>query len=568
MIFYSSDRGVSPVLGGILMFGLAMSLLILTQVSVVPAANNQVEFEHNQRVQDDFERFQASSSRVASSGAPETIDVEVGVRYPNRFFLLNPTPGSGVLNAEDATIDIANVQAINPETNDYFTSETNTLAYDTQRLIYEPNYKEYRNAPRTVHENGVTFNEYDGDVTLVTSATPFVNDGDITLILLDGDLYEEGTGSTSLTLQAASAPSQRIAVTNASAGPITIAFDTRLPQSEWDAFNATTSDVVDVQYDAVANTVTLTLDPTRDYTLRVARLTIGESAADRTPAYVTSVGTPPSSIPANSSITYTVEVRDVHHNPVSGGEVLARVTTGNAHFEPGSARTVERTVDVDENGRASVTVVGNPNEIGTVSVDVGRDANGDGTLTAAGDGAHNFAAHEFLLVTTSITQIDQVADVGGSINPNDANTGSLTLASTSALANGDGRLQFEKLGPNTKSVSELRVNFVSLDSQGNSPIDDFQTMTIVGVTNGGAPVTTDHNGSFDVGDTYTAVANGPIVVQSGDTLLVDFQFTGIVEGNGQQPNTTQTYDLQPGDFFIISVSFTDGTTATYFAGVV
>ena len=56
MTFFAEERAVSPVLGGILMFGLAVSLLILTQVSVVPAANQQVEFEHNLGVQEDFER--------------------------------------------------------------------------------------------------------------------------------------------------------------------------------------------------------------------------------------------------------------------------------------------------------------------------------------------------------------------------------------------------------------------------------------------------------------------------------------------------------------------------------
>jgi hypothetical protein len=555
MTFFAEERAVSPVLGGILIFGLTMSLLILTQVSVVPAANQQIEFEHNQGLQEDFERFQGSTTRVAASGASESVDVDLGVRYPNRFFLVNPAPASGQLSTDAASIVIENVTSTNPETADYYASLGNDATYDTKRLVYEPNYRQYGNAPRTFYENGVIFNEYGEDTTLVVASTPLVDGTDITLVLIDGDVDEYTTGTTRLTVQAASAPANRVAVTE-NGDPITLRLDTLVPESDWQTYADSQSAVTLHKYTDTdgdphtPNEVVLVLDDTRDYTLRVARLTVGENAAVDAPAYVTSVGSYASSVPANTSITYTVELRDAQHNAVRGGEVTATIT-GAAHFANGNTVT---NASVDENGRASVTVTGNRNALGTITVDIGRDTDADADL--GDETSHRVVTYTLELVTTDVTKVERDADIGNVINPGNATAGDISLESV-----GSDQVQFKNLGTASKAIEEVRVNFVKADGQGNAPVYDVTDVDMTGVRVAGTPT----GGSFDsqyattfaVGGNYEPVTNGPIVVGGGEYVTFELEFDGA-----------KNSQLSPGDFYVISIRFTDGTSATYFAGVV
>ena len=55
--FDSDERGVSEVLGAILVFGILVVLLATIQTQAIPAANEQVEFNHNQEVQSDLVGF-------------------------------------------------------------------------------------------------------------------------------------------------------------------------------------------------------------------------------------------------------------------------------------------------------------------------------------------------------------------------------------------------------------------------------------------------------------------------------------------------------------------------------
>lgn len=542
MTFFAEERAVSPVLGGILMFGLAASLLILTQVSLVPAANQQVEFEHNLGVQEDFERFQGSATRVAATGAPESVDVHLGVRYPNRFFLVNPAPSSGSLLSEGATITVANVSATNLETNEYFVSEGNALGYETKRLLYDPNYNQYANAPRTVHENGVTFNEFDGDVTLVTSATPLVNDGDITLILLDGDVTEQGTGSASLTLQAASAPSQRIAITNTGTDPITITLDTRLPESEWEAFNDSATDVTKVQYNG--DEVTITLDTSRDYTLRVARLSIGDSPAPQGTAYVTSVGTPVSSTPSQSSVTYTVELRDEHNNPVSGVDLTAAIDTGATFSTVTGPSTTAPALTTDEDGRVTVTIVGNDNYEGPATVRIGLPDSSNSIDTT---NPQTYTESTVSFVPTAVTNVEQVADVGSAINPG-LDSGALVFE-TSALSGSEVTMTFRYTGTEPTEITAARVNYYFVASPGvNGNPDSLVLDTESGATR-----------SIEIGGVWQDLSTDTYSLSPGGPLVVTGQ---LFDGNS--PYTLKgTSD----DFFMLSLEFDDGSTKVYIVPV-
>ena len=75
--FRADERAVSEVLGSILLFGLLMTVLVLIQTNAVPAQNQQVEFEHNQRVQQDMLGLDRAVLQAATSDVPTTADVEL-----------------------------------------------------------------------------------------------------------------------------------------------------------------------------------------------------------------------------------------------------------------------------------------------------------------------------------------------------------------------------------------------------------------------------------------------------------------------------------------------------------
>ncbi|MFC6864335.1 hypothetical protein ACFQGE_12810 [Halomicroarcula sp. GCM10025817] len=87
--FGADKRGAAEVIGAILMFGLVMSLLVLIQVNAVPAQNQQVEFEHNQRVQQDMLDLDRALLQSGTENVPTSTQIELAARYPTRFFLLN-----------------------------------------------------------------------------------------------------------------------------------------------------------------------------------------------------------------------------------------------------------------------------------------------------------------------------------------------------------------------------------------------------------------------------------------------------------------------------------------------
>ena len=530
------------------MFGLAASLLVLTQVSVVPAANQQVEFEHNLGVQEDFERFQGSATRVAASGAPESVDVDLGVRYPNRFFLVNPSPATGRLTTEDATITVANVNATNPETAEYLASRPTpyTLTYDTKRVVYEPNYRQYGNAPRTVYEHGAVHNRYDGDVTIAKSTVPIVSGNEITLVLLDGDLNEQSVDSAAIRLQAASAPAQRISVTDTGA-PITITLETFLPQSDWDAFAAGESNVTLQSYGdsgngETPNQVVLALDDTSQYTLRVAKVTVGGDSPTTESGYVTTVGSYARSVPANTSMSYTVEVRDPQNNPSTGGTVTATLD-GQATFSNG-AKLV--TAAVDENGRATVTVTGNADALGTVTVDVGVDADSDGDLRD--ENAHDYVTYRLAFVSTDVTNVEQVADVGSAINPG-LDSGALVFE-TATLSSNEVTMTFRYTGTDPTEITAARVNYYFVAKPGSNGVP----ASLVLDTESGATKALEIGGVWqDLGtDTYGLSPAGALVV-TGELFKIDGTDYGL-KGSSD-------------DFFMLSLEFTDGSTKVYIVPV-
>lgn len=367
----ASERGVSPIIGGVLMFGLLLGLLAVLQTAAVPTLNKQVEFQHSERIQRDVVGVEAVVRRTAATGVGESVGLEVGLRYPPRMFFVNPPPVAGSLRTTDpSTAVLENAQATG-ETGDYWTGAPRQ--FETRALVYAPNYNVYRNAPTTVYEPWAVYNRYESTTRPLT-ADRLVDGRRITLLALDGRVSASKAGRVSLAVEPTSAPARAVTVRD-DGDPVTLTVPTRLSEDAWaglleDEFDPQgnpNNDRYVTEFDCRRSTgpcgrLTITLERGASYELRLGEVALGSGATDPAATYIVDVAGDETSIPEGGSRKLVVAVRDRYDNHVSGIAVDASLDG------PGTVRAVNSVSDGD--GRATYVYEAPENVDGAVDVDV------------------------------------------------------------------------------------------------------------------------------------------------------------------------------------------------------
>ncbi|MDS0474460.1 Ig-like domain-containing protein [Natrinema sp. 1APR25-10V2] len=381
----SADRAVSPVIGAILMFGLVLALLATLQLTAIPALNEGLEFQHNDRVQSDVVGVDGTIERVAATGTGEAVSLEAGLRYPPRLFFVNPPPVSGtVRTTEPAAVGIANARATG-ETGDYWNGSPRTV--ETRSLEYVPDYNEYASAPRTVLEPWVAYHRF-AETTRVEGDQDLVDGRRIGLVALEGNRSVSRTDEISIDVEPASAPVRTVAVRD-DGDPVTLTVPTRLTEDEWGDLLADELDPAgdpdddryvrefDCQRESPdpCGRLTITLERGATYELRLGAVAVGSGTEASNAAYLTDVDGDATAVPEAGRQRLVVEARDRFDNPVSGVAVTGSVggdgtvravepitdADGRATFVYDAPDDVDRTQDVDvtlrfgENARQTVT---------------------------------------------------------------------------------------------------------------------------------------------------------------------------------------------------------------------
>ena len=575
------DRGVSEVLGAILMFALVILLIALIQLNAVPAANQQVEFEHNQRVQGDLQEFQGVFLRSATTNTDGSAAIEVGTSYPSRFFLFNPPDPTGTVSVGDGgQIRLENVYATG-ETRDYLNGDERQ--FDTRFLTYAPNYNEYRNPPTTVFENGVLYNEFANEQTVVSERRSFINGRTISLVALQGQ-YSTGTsGSLALETTPISAPGQEVSVSTQTAAPtddpIVIHIPTRLPAEEWraileDELQSNGGYVLPITDDTSDGELTIELAAGETYELRVAAVGVGgEFETETDEEYIVDVSGNGETVAAGTSQRLEVQVRDEYNNPVSDVAVAAKADTGTVSFVDGNDRT-------DADGTATLDfdpgVVGATTEPRTVTVWFVPDSD---TPAAANPDDPTFdAAHK---AEFSLSAVQSGA--GGPPGPPVPGDGATTLNNRITIkdtnhylyggasscnsrlpnpSNDNNRCYVEmtlenKLGT-TAALTELRL--ASYYGQGESIPD---TMRVINTD-------TSDTEDFELASDFVAPSPSPFAsFGTAGSANDDVTFEIYFDPKGPS-NNVPNYNPQPGDFFIAEAVYQvsgQETSITYLVGI-
>lgn len=531
----SDERGVSEVLGSILVFALLIAVLVIVQVAGVPAANQQIEFEHNTRVQADFQEFDGNVDRAAIRGASESATVETGVRYPPRLFLINPGPASGTVSTSDPqSVTFGNARAVNEESADFFDTSSGTFApgYTTVLVEFAPDYNEYTSAPSTVYEHGTLYNRDDDGAVAVYDEGSVVSGNRITLTMLEGELSESSTKTVSLNVNAVSAPSEVLTIEAADpSNDITLEVYTELSQNDWqNTILAGESNVLGVSCAAAADQpcngpLTIRLDGAESYELRLAKVGVGSGyTGSESVAYVTTAPNFATSMPETGG-TVKAAVRDRFNNPVSGVEVTFTAVGGDY------VTNTFATASTDEDGVASVAFAPDLNA-GTATVYAGIDRDSDNSVQDELPVDQISYAVTVVNSTTNFAASEINPYEPGSLLYKQAAVSSNQGTATHALFYNDG---------GQKNLTGIRLSFYSTIGDPGKPKNynsDYDLLYPTAVAGGSSTV-------------------GEELVQFGSPLVV--------------PADTQVcfgFDLSEsvfeGDLYGITIQFDDGSRSRYF----
>lgn len=372
----------------------AVGVVAYEQV-VVDNQRRTTELTHNRQVEAQLQQLHSSIHTVASGNrkAPASVSVALGTGYASGTPLSSSQQASGRLRTvgignDSATARLRNV-ALRSEEGDFLNG---TTSYPTGLLVYDPAYNYYTDAPRTLYEHGVLYNEWQsakspgrrtrtpgplGDVdSTVLAQQPLVSGRTISLVTLGGSVRAESTGSTRLTVAPQSVSTQTVRLRNETGKPITLSLPTRLSGARWRWLlrNETRSyggHVSGIEMERLPSEpydrVHVSLEPGPAYELHVARVRFGESATRPPARYIVPVEGTNASVGEGRTRRVTVEVRDRFNNPVSDVRVAAagNVSRRVVRAGPKGGATFVYHAPGDIDGRAervqlNVSIVANP----------------------------------------------------------------------------------------------------------------------------------------------------------------------------------------------------------------
>jgi hypothetical protein len=346
MSFRHDRRGQSVVVGTVILFGFLILAMATYQVQFVPTENEEIEFEHSQQVEGEFLDLRNAILQAGSTGAAQSKRIQLGTRYPQRTFFLNPPSASGSLQTTDVgQVRIENV-SVEEGGNAEAYWENNDLTFDTRSLRYRPNYNEYRGASRLIYEHSAVAAEFENEAVLLRSEPTVVRgesgpDSRISLTFLSGNISANGVDARNVDVAPVSQGRGSVRIVPDSGDsrivlPTAVENETALAE-RW---NRTTDATVTVHDN---NRIQIALNG--NHSLSLSEVSIDGGGATE-PAYIVPVT-------GNGTVgdSVGVEVRDKYNNPVADAEVSFDGPTentngdGRAFFEPDAPDDYNATIN-------------------------------------------------------------------------------------------------------------------------------------------------------------------------------------------------------------------------------
>lgn len=536
------DRGVTAVVGFILLFGILVITFTVYQAEVVPQQNSQVEFEQYQDVQEQMVELRSNIVLMQESTSTRSTAVDVGVRYPSRTIFVNPGPASGTvrtLGVSDPGVNltIRNARAVGTEgeTADFW--DGTALTYNTGAIQHNPDYNQFRGAPPLIYEHSLLHNRIeDGDRSVPVTEQSLVNGNRVSLIALNGTLSESGVGTKSVDLEPTSTRTRVVGVNNTGA-PVTIEFASLMGASVWrdtfeDQFVTNGGHVQDVSFlrdgPGRFSVLELTLEPDQRYQFELAKVGVGSGIIPTETTYLTDAEGANTTVEAGSTQRLTVEARDRFNGPQSGVRVDADPEGGTLEEN--------RTNVTDSDGQA--TFVYEPSNSGTHRINFTIDSG------YAPDSSHDPSTPTNVTMVVTVTANNKNSNDNGafSVDWEDPSASGVTFDSQTGRynynASKSGPLELTTL--TDPSVDGAHVNYaltnrsraaLSSDS-GQTDSDGTHTTRLTARETGNVTVYTSSGGDSDeirlnITDPGSALTRANSVIYEDKTGGVT-----VLEGNG------------------------------------
>ncbi len=157
------DRGVSPLIGMVLALGIIVGFIGIVQNFFVPEWMKAEEWDHYELVSSEFSYLAKIVALSSSTGSPNTVTIDMGVKHSDYPFLLTPPDTASFLRVEKLRINITYYEVF---PNGSVASKPKTLALNTSAIILKPDYV-YLDDVEFIYEHGYAFKRYrNANVTL------------------------------------------------------------------------------------------------------------------------------------------------------------------------------------------------------------------------------------------------------------------------------------------------------------------------------------------------------------------------------------------------------------------
>lgn len=221
MHFGDDDRGVSIVVGAVLLFAVLVVSFSLYQANAVPDQNAEVEFKHSVHVTNQLVGVRNAILTAAESGVDGYVTVDLGVQYPPRVLAINPPAAVGTVRTGEAKPIVVR-DGSGRDVSDSVCPGTP----ETRLVTYEAGYHAYQNGPETTYEHSVIYNRF-GEATIPLSGQTLVRGDDVDLTLLRAAYRRSGVGAISFDVEAGRQTTSTVA-------DPTLTLPTKLSEADWE----------------------------------------------------------------------------------------------------------------------------------------------------------------------------------------------------------------------------------------------------------------------------------------------------------------------------------------------
>jgi hypothetical protein len=205
------DRGQSVQIGVVVLFGVLVIVFSIYQAFVVPNQNQQIEFNHNQRVQGDMVELRNAVLTTETTGQDGYVTVELGTEFPPRLVALNPPPPTGTLYTTDRRPVVVRERATGA---DVTTEVCPGSEIRTRFVEYSPDYTEFANPGTIRYENSLVYTAFEDDAVVRLSGQEFVRDGTVRIIPIRRSFNRGGSGTVPVEPKAGPVETSRLTDVN------------------------------------------------------------------------------------------------------------------------------------------------------------------------------------------------------------------------------------------------------------------------------------------------------------------------------------------------------------------